>query len=79
MEWLPTLRARKKWNKPGSSVRVGEVVLVMDNNTPRNCWPLGRITNTYPGPDDVVRVVDVRMKDKILRRPVSKLCPLGLP
>ena len=30
---------------------------------------------TYPGRDDLVKVVDVRVEDKVLRRPISRIPP----
>ena len=39
-------------------------------------WPLGIIDAVYPGPDDIVRVADVRTDDSTYKRPVIKLVPL---
>ena len=38
---------------------------------------MGRVCETYPGRDNVVRMVDVKTSDGIVNRPVAKLCCLG--
>ena len=42
-------------------VKIGSVVLVQDVNQPRLKWPLGIVTQVFPGRDGVVRTVEVRM------------------
>ncbi|XP_071118407.1 uncharacterized protein [Haliotis cracherodii] len=74
-EWLPALNTRRKWNRPSKDVRVDDVVLVSPE-TPRGQWPLGIVERVYPGPDGHVRVVDVRVANSTLTRPVTKICPL---
>ena len=49
--------------------------MVIDPNTARREWKIGRIECTYPGRDDIVKVVDVRVEDKVLRRPISSQSP----
>ena len=52
---------------PADNIQVGDVVVVIDPNAARREWKVGRIEQTYPGPDRLVRVVDVRVKDKVLK------------
>ncbi|XP_063826507.1 uncharacterized protein LOC135075990 [Ostrinia nubilalis] len=75
-EYLPELQHRREPHGKGPAVQLGDVVLIADNTLPRNTWPLGRIVATYPGPDDIVRAVDVQTKGGILRRPTKKLVVL---
>lgn len=42
-----------------NNLRVGDVVVVIDPGTVRWQWDVGRIEQTYPGADGLVRVVDV--------------------
>ena len=49
--------------------------MVIDPNTARREWKIGRIECTYPGRDDLVKVIDVRVEDKVLRRPISRIPP----
>lgn len=76
-EWLPSLTRRMKWKTEQDDIKVGDVVLVMAPDTPRGQWPLGRIREIYPGPDNHVRAVKVQIGRNTLVRPISKICPLG--
>ena len=53
-------------------------MIVVDCENPRNCWPKGRIIQTFPAKDGYVRVADVETISGIFRRPVSKLIKLTL-
>ena len=75
-EWVPTLNARRKWLRERRDLEVGDVALVVQPDTPRGHWPLGRIKSTKPGADGHVRVVNVRIGDKVFTRPITKICPL---
>ena len=57
-------------------IKVGDVVMVIDPNASRREWKVGRIERTYPGRDLLVRVVDVRVGDKILNRPATRISTL---
>ncbi|KAL9964817.1 hypothetical protein ACROYT_G028506 [Oculina patagonica] len=59
----------------GDNLKVGNVVMVIELNTSRRDWKVERIERTYPGRDQLVRVVDVRVGDKILNRPVTRISP----
>jgi hypothetical protein len=74
-EYLATLQERQKWLKPTPNVRVGDIVLVMDNN-PRNSWSLGKVVKVEADKKGLVRVVDVKTSSSVLRRPIHKLCLL---
>lgn len=77
-EYLPTLTKRTKWFQEKIPLKIGEIVVIMDNQLPRNNWPLGKIEAVYPGKDGQVRVVDVKTKTGVYRRPVTKLCKVSL-
>ncbi|XP_045178062.2 uncharacterized protein LOC123538159 [Mercenaria mercenaria] len=72
-EYLPTLGTRSKWFKDSRDFKVNDVVLIVDPNTSRGCWSLGRITNLHSGPDGHVRVVDIQVGISIFRRPITRL------
>ena len=75
-EWIPSLNSRKKWNSKKDDFKVGDMMLVLSADTPRDQWPLGRITKTFIGSDSRVRVVNVEVGQKDLTRSVRKLAPL---
>ena len=76
IKWILSLNSRKKWNKEKDDFKAGDVVLVLSTDTPRGQWPLGRITKTFTGSDDRVRVVNVQVGQNELTRSVHKLVPL---
>ena len=75
-EYLPTLQLRQKWLRPLRNLQNGDVVLFMDENTPRKNWPMGRIIQTFPGKDELVRAALVKTSWTVLTRPITKLCLL---
>ena len=77
-EWLPSLSTRKKWTSSNREFTVGDVVIVMNKDTARGNWPLGRIVEVHPGIDGHVRVVKVKVGEAILLRPITALCPLEI-
>ena len=70
-QYLPSLTTRKKWQHKERNFELGDVVLVMDPNQPRENWKLGRISETHPGTDNLTRVVEVTTKDGVYLRPLS--------
>jgi len=56
-KYLPILQPRAKWRKALPNVRPNTLVLLVNDNTPRGHWNLGRVIETYPGPDGLVRTV----------------------
>lgn len=77
-DYLPTLTKRSKWTKDQNPIKVDDVVIMVDDHSPRYMWKLGRIIRLYPGPDGRIRVVDVKTSTGQYRRPVTKLCRLDL-
>lgn len=49
------------------------MVIVSDDNAPPSRWKIGRIVETFPGKDGLVRMVDVSCGGYILKRPIHKL------
>ena len=75
-EYLPQLQCRSKWLKTQRNMKAGDIVLIVDENTPRGQWPLGIVTNVKPGRDGLVRSVQVRVGHSTKVRPITKLCLL---
>lgn len=72
-EFLQNLQVRSKWTSEKRNMKVGDIVLIKDDNMPRNEWHLGRITETYPEEDLLVRKVKVVTRNGSLERPTHKL------
>ena len=45
------------------NVKLGSVVIIRRDNAPRLTWPMATVEKLYPGPDGVVRSVQVRTSD----------------
>lgn len=75
-EYLHTLQQRHKWTHSSPNICVGDLVIVNDPHSPPLNWPLGRVTKTFPGQDNVTRVVQIRTASGLITRPVVKVCPL---
>ena len=75
-EYLPTLQERQKWHTPRRNLEINDLVLIADDNVQRGKWPLGRVTQVFPGRDGRVRSAEIRTKSTVLHRPIRKLCLL---
>lgn len=85
-EYLNNLQTRPKWNKVERNMKVGDIVIMKEDDLPRNQWRLARVHEVYVDEDQRVRKVRLAMGnrslDKIgkrtqeisyLERPVTKL------
>ena len=75
-EYLPLLQERQKWSSVRRDVRVGDIVLTLDERLPRGSWPLGRVLEVTLSKDGRVRQALVKTEQGEYRRPVQKLCLL---
>ncbi|XP_047024876.1 uncharacterized protein LOC124633636 isoform X1 [Helicoverpa zea] len=73
-EYLAELQQRTKWRRPDRELKVGDLVILKEDNLPPLCWRLGRITKLYQGPDGVSRVADVLTSRGTVKRAVHKFC-----
>ncbi|XP_014676486.1 PREDICTED: uncharacterized protein LOC106816399 [Priapulus caudatus] len=72
-EYLPTLQERQKRLKRERNFQKGDLVLLVNETTPRYQWPLGLITQTYPSGDGLVRYAQIKTQNGLYTRPVHKL------
>ena len=80
-EYLTELReahGRKRGCSESSTVEVGDIVLVHDNDHPRTFWKMARVEELIRSRDNQVRGARVRVgaTGSMLRRPVQALYPL---
>ncbi len=76
-ECLPEWNKRDKWNKLNTrELKVNDLVWVVDESVKRSHYKIGRIIETYPGNDGVVRSATVKTQDGTLKRTQVKLAPV---
>ncbi|XP_066600734.1 uncharacterized protein [Prorops nasuta] len=76
LEYMQHLQERGKWRGPTKNFAIGQLVLIRDDRYPPAKWPLGRVVEVHPGPDNLVRVVTVKTSTSTVRRHIARLCPL---
>ncbi len=90
-EYLSQLQTRQKWNKVHRNMTPGDIVILKEDDSPRNKWPVAIVQEVYPSDDGLVRKVKIRLADtnlnkdgvrtkvqSVLERPIHK-CVLLLP
>ena len=65
-EYLSSLQARQKWLHSKRDIQIRDIVLLKDDNQPRNSWSLCRVEETHPSADNRVRKVKLRIGDATL-------------
>lgn len=75
-EYLTRLQNRPKWWIKRDNVKVGDLVLLREDNVPALKWKLGRITEIHPGSDGLVRAVTIRTEQGTTKRAIAKISPL---
>ena len=75
-EYLQTLQARTKWNQPKRNIEIGDIVLIKDENTARNYWPMARVVNVRQDSKGFVRSATLKLSFSTQERPIDKLVVL---
>ncbi|UYV67640.1 hypothetical protein LAZ67_5001433 [Cordylochernes scorpioides] len=78
-DYIHNLQQRHKWRTPRPNVATGSLVLVREEHVPPAKWIMGRVVEIHPGKDGLVRVVSIRTKAGLLKRPLVKLALLPVP
>ena len=79
-EYVPSLNRRAKWhNQSEVKLKAGDLVWVIEPDTPRGHYPLARILwqgRTRYGKDGRARYADIKTVTSELTRPTVKLAPV---
>ena len=59
-EYLAALQPRRKWSQPHRNLLPGDVVVIHEDDQPRNRWSLGVVESTKVSKDGLVRSVELR-------------------
>lgn len=76
-EYIHQLQQRQRWTKPTRNIKMGDIVIIQDECLVTR-WRMGRVVETHPGSDGLVRVVSVQTATGIIKRSVVKLCLLPI-
>ncbi|XP_012268197.2 uncharacterized protein LOC105693064 [Athalia rosae] len=75
-EYPNELNIRHRWTNGSHDIQEGSVVVVKDNNLPPLRWILGRVIETCPGADGIIRTVKIKTPNGAFVRNVKKSAPL---
>ncbi|GFY19649.1 integrase catalytic domain-containing protein [Trichonephila clavipes] len=77
-EYLGNLMLKQTNEKSSYELKVGDIVLIENEDKKRAFWPLGRIVKLYPGKDNYARLVKVKTSNGEVLRPIQLLYPLEI-
>ncbi len=75
-QYLHTLQERTKWIRPHPPLKKDDLVYLKDETLRVRAWPIGRVTDTFPGDDGQVRAAKVLCRGKEYIRTTQLLIPL---
>ncbi|XP_057338482.1 uncharacterized protein LOC130676347 [Microplitis mediator] len=78
VECLQSHQSISKWHTSHHDIKIGSLVLIVDERYPPSKWPLARVTHLHPGSDGLTRVVTVKTATSTFTRPVTKLVLLPI-
>ncbi|KAL6481772.1 hypothetical protein MHYP_G00098520 [Metynnis hypsauchen] len=65
-EYLLNLQQRQKWQRTSRNPQVDDIVILQDDNAPRNKWKLARVVEVHPSADGLVRKLKLLVSDTTL-------------
>jgi hypothetical protein len=75
-EYLPILQLRQKWFRPVKNFKVGDIVLIVDETSPRGSWRKAIVKQCFADSTGLIRRVRVKTATNELTRDIRKLCLL---
>ncbi|CAJ1066524.1 uncharacterized protein LOC115541003 [Xyrichtys novacula] len=67
-EYVTNIAIRQRWFNPKRNLQIGDVVMMKDDDLPRNEWRLGKVLETVVDRDGLVRRVKICLGDGRLGR-----------
>ena len=77
-QYLSELQQRHKWFSKTPNLRVGDLVLVEEENTKQHQWPVARVRQVFTSQDGLVRKVLLKSRrhKHLIKRSVHEIFPL---
>lgn len=72
VQYYNILQVRQKWQQTQRQLKVGDIVLEVRKEAPRNSWPMARVMEVIKSQDGIVRTVKIKVGDNLYTRPVAK-------
>lgn len=77
--YLNILQNRPKWKDSLPNIKVGDLVILKEIDTPPMTWPMARVTKIFPGNDGKVRAMEVKKANgRCHKTSITKVCILPL-
>ncbi|KFM82388.1 Alpha-tocopherol transfer protein-like protein, partial [Stegodyphus mimosarum] len=76
--YLSSLQTRKKWKDTQPNLKIGDIVLLLDDDHLPGSWPIGQVVELHHGTDRLVRVATIKSRNSLFKRNIHKLlllCP----
>ena len=67
------MQERSKWQHPQRNLVEGDIVILREENVPRNAWSLALVVQAEPDGQGLVRSAVFKTQSSTLRRPINKL------
>ncbi|XP_065089784.1 uncharacterized protein LOC135710976 [Ochlerotatus camptorhynchus] len=77
-EYLNELQPRGKWYKEKLIIKPGMLVVLREENMAPQQWRMGRIVQTHPGSDNIVRVVSIQTANGEVKRAIGRIAVLPI-
>ncbi|GBP03416.1 hypothetical protein EVAR_71358_1 [Eumeta japonica] len=77
-DYVPVISRRTKWFTKLPPIKIGDIVVSVDPDLPRNCWPKGKVIDVVLAKDGQVRRATVKTIHGIYHRPTAKLAVLDV-
>ena len=80
-QYISNIQKRSKWNDTKPNLKEDSIVLISDENAPRNMWKLGRVVECSKGSDGLIRKVRlftgvISGRQQFVERPIHRLVVL---
>ena len=76
-EYLHQLSVRQKWVSEQTALKIGDVVLISEDNVSRKEWPMGRIDRLLLCKDGLIRTATLKTQKRTVKETCSEAAPSG--
>ncbi|KAK0142370.1 hypothetical protein N1851_019891 [Merluccius polli] len=77
-EYLANITLRQRWHSSRRNVKIGDIVILKEEEIPRNEWRLGRVLDVCEDADGLVRKATVQMGNRKLGNEGQRLTSLSI-